>query len=87
MTKITIYLRVRGKRHVFSVLPSVSLEVLLERFQSQLGIEDPKRVQSTMVVPLNVSLENVRVQDRSEFIISTPEDIAKENIEYLGSQG
>lgn len=84
MTKMTVYLRVQGKRHVFSVMPGVTLEAIIERYQEKLGIKDPNAVQATMFVPLDVPFDAISIQDRVEFTILTRTEIANNDIKYEG---
>lgn len=86
MEKYTIYIRVGGKRHVFRVPPGITLQTLLERFQRDLGLEDPsgRNIQAAVVTPLGQPLDEFEIKDGSEVVILT-EALADE-IEYKGAE-
>lgn len=84
MEKYTIYVRVDGKRHVFRVPPGITLQALLERFQRELGLENPsgRNIRAAVVMPLGQPLDEFEIRDGSEIVILT-ESLAAE-AEYGG---
>jgi hypothetical protein len=84
MEKYTIYVRVGGKRHVFRVPPGITLQALLERFQRELGLENPsgRDIRAAVVTPLGQPLDEFEIRDGSEIVILT-ESLADE-AEYEG---
>ena len=83
--KITIYLKVKGKKHGFRLPPETKLQTVIDTYQTQLNINAKDRENMRFVLPiaLNQSIGDISVKDESEIIILFGNEITISDIEYI----
>jgi hypothetical protein len=86
--KMTIYLKVKGKTHVFRLPPETKLQTVIDTYQTELNIDakDRERMHVVLPVSLNQSIGDISVKDESEMIILLGNEILRDDIEYKGLQ-
>ena len=84
MEKITIYVRVGNRRHVFKVPEGITLDTLISRYKDELGLTkiSLKEIRAAISAPLGTPLDEIRIIDGSEIIIF--DHGLSDDIEYNG---